>query len=398
MRLVVRAAEVSGADRLIDITRAHIDSCLYHGEASIHFVERLAAGGARVKVPTTLNVGAVDLVHPELYRGDPQVAERGRLLMDRYRALGARPTFTCAPYQLPAARPVMGEQVAWGESNAICFCNSVLGARTNRYGDFIDVAAAITGRVPFSGLHRTDARRATLVLRLADDVPAPLRDADVLYPVLGLVLGRQAGSAVAALDGLPAGQSEDRLKALGASAASSGSVAMFHVVGTTPEAATLAEALHGHPPDAVETVGIDELRAARDELTTAAGDSLAAVSLGTPHASRAELARYAALFGDRHVHPRIECLVSTARDLAEEAPDSIDRLRSAGVEILMDTCSYVAPVLRTAQGPVMTDSGKWAYYAPGNIGVAAVFGSTSECVESAVAGRIVRDVARWGGS
>ena len=105
MRLVVRAAEVTGADRLIDITGAHVDSCLYHGEASLDFVARLVDGGAHVTVPTTLNVGAVDLLHPELNRGDPAATERGRLLMDRYRALGARPTFTCAPYQLADSRP-----------------------------------------------------------------------------------------------------------------------------------------------------------------------------------------------------------------------------------------------------------------------------------------------------
>ena len=206
-------------------------------------------------MPTTLNVGAVDLLHPELYRGDPPALDRGRLLMDRYRALGARPTFTCAPYQIADARPSLGEQVAWGESNAIAFCNSVLGARTNRYGDFIDIAAAITGRVPDAGLHRTDARRATLVLRLADDVPRALRDADVLAPVLGIVLGRRAGSSVAAIDGLPAGQSEDRLKAIGAAAASSGSVAMFHVVGSTPEAATIEAAIQVARRSASKTDG-----------------------------------------------------------------------------------------------------------------------------------------------
>ncbi|HJP71856.1 MAG TPA: aconitase X, partial [Candidatus Limnocylindria bacterium] len=211
MRLVLRAAEVTGAEELIDIAGAHVDSCLYHGEATLDFVDRLVDGGARTAVPTTLNVGGVDLLHPELYRGDPRVAERSRLLMDRYRALGARPTFTCAPYQLAGSRPLLGEQVAWGESNAIAFCNSVLGARTNRYGDFIDVAAAITGRVPYAGLHRTDERRARLVLRLADDVPVALRDSDTLHPLLGMVLGRRAGSTVAAIDGLPPGQSEDRL-------------------------------------------------------------------------------------------------------------------------------------------------------------------------------------------
>jgi hypothetical protein len=396
MRLVLRAAESTGATELIDVSRAHVDSCLYHGEASLDFVDRLVDGGARVRIPTTLNVGAVDLLHPELNRGDAGTAGRGRLLMDRYRTLGARPTFTCAPYQLVDARPSLGEQVAWGESNAIAFCNSVLGARTNRYGDFLDIAAAITGRVPHAGLHRTDARRATLVLRLGADVPDQLRDADVLFPVLGLVVGRHAGSAVAAIDGLPGDQSEDRLKALGAAAASSGSVAMFHVVGSTPEAATLTDALQGGEPDAVDLIGLAELLAARDELTTTVGDRLTAISLGTPHASASELERYAALLGDRRVHSDVECLVSTGRDVMEQQPEAVGRLRAAGVDVLVDTCSYIAPVLRDAAGPVMTDSGKWAYYAPGNIGAGVVFGSSAECIGSAVAGRVVRDRALWG--
>jgi hypothetical protein len=398
MRLVLRAAEATGATELIDVTRAHVDSCLYHGEATLDFVARLVDGRARVRVPTTLNVGAVDLLHPELNRGDRHAAARGRLLMDRYRALGARPTFTCAPYQLAEARPALGEQVAWGESNAIAFCNSVLGARTNRYGDFIDIAAAITGRVPYAGLHRTEHRRASLVLRLAADVPARLRDADILFPVLGLVLGRRAGSAVAVIDGLPPGQSEDRLKALGAAAASSGSVAMFHVVGSTPEAPTLDAALQGGAPDAVEIVSLAALRSARASLTSAAGEALAAVSLGTPHASLAELEGYAVMLGGRRVHPDVECLVSTGRDVLAAASERgiVARLREAGVELLVDTCSYIAPVLRRADGPVMTDSAKWAYYAPGNIGATVVFGSTAECIRSAVAGRVVRDDAAWG--
>jgi hypothetical protein len=400
MRLVVRAAEATGADRLIDITRAHVDSCLYHGEATLDFVQRLVDGRARVGVPTTLNVGALDLLHPELFRGDRRIADRGRLLMERYRSLGARATFTCAPYQLADARPEFGEQVAWGESNAIAFCNSVLGARTNRYGDFIDVAAAITGRVPYAGLHRTESRRATLVLRLAADVPAALRDADVLYPVLGIVLGRRAGSAVAVIDGLPPGQSEDRLKALGAAAASSGSVAMFHLVGSTPEAPTLDAALQHRRPDAVELVTLAELRDARDRLTSAAGERLTAVSLGTPHASLDELERIAVMLGDRRAHPDVELLVSTARDTMAEAArrGTTTRLRDAGAELLVDTCSYLVPVLRRTDGATMTDSGKWAWYAPGNVGARVVFGSTAECVRSAVAGRVVRDDAIWGGA
>ena len=398
MRLVVRAAEVTGAPSLIDVTRAHVDSCLYHGEASIDFADRLLAGGARVSVPTTLNVGALDLLHPELYRGDRRVADRGRLLMERYRTLGARPTYTCAPYQLPDGRPALGEQVAWGESNAIAFCNSVLGARTNRYGDFIDAAAAVTGRVPDAGLHRTEHRRATLVLRLGPDVPGRLRDDDALFPVLGIVLGRRAGTTVAAIDGLRPGQSEDRLKAIGAAAASSGSVAMFHVVGSTPEAPTLDDALGQRAAEGVEPIGMDELRRARDALGSAAGERLAAVSLGTPHASIVELERFADLLEGRHVHPDVELLISTGRDVLAVATERgiAGRLRRAGAELLVDTCSYIAPILRRTDGAVMTDSAKWAWYAPGNVGARAVLASPEACIESAVAGRIARDDGLWG--
>jgi predicted aconitase len=403
MRLVVRAAEVLGAERLIPITGAHVDSCLYHGEATVDFVERLIRGGAKVSVPTTLNVGALDLLHPELWRGDARAAERGRLLMDHYRSLGCQPTYTCAPYQLAVSRPSLGAQVAWAESNAIVFCNSVLGARTERYGDFTDIACAITGRVPDAGLHRTDARRAVLVLRLGADVPAALLDDESLYPVLGIVLGRRAGSRVAALDGLPPGLSEERLKAIGAAAASSGAVAMFHAVSSTPEAPDLAEALQGEEPEEVVDVGIAELRAARDELTNAPGGAppgtaIGTVSLGTPHASLAELRAVERELGGARPAPGVELLVSTARTLLAdaEAEGLAARLRALGVELLVDTCSYLAPVLRPSTLPAMTDSGKWAFYAPGNIGVEVVFGSLRECVRSAVEGRVWRDADAWG--
>lgn len=397
MRLVVRAAEVLEAERLIPITGAHVDSCLYHGQASLDFIDRLVEGGAQVRVPTTLNVGAVDLLHPELWQGNPDLAERGRRLMERYRSLGCRPTFTCAPYQLRESRPGLGDQVAWGESNAIVFANSVLGARTNRYGDFLDVAAAIVGLVPDAGLHRSEERRARVVIRLAADVPGRLLDDDSLYPVLGIVVGRIAGGRVAALDGLPPNVSEDRLKALGAAAASSGAVALLHVVGSTPEAPTFADALQGSEPDEEHVVDLVTLRATRGELGGEAEGRIAAVSLGTPHASATELAHIAELLDGQRVADGIELLISTARDTLAEAETSgvAARLRAAGAELLVDTCSYITPILRSPHGPVMTDSGKWAYYAPGNIGAQVALGSLAECVASAVAGHVTRDDT-WG--
>jgi predicted aconitase len=391
-RILVETGAVMGAERLIDISSAHVDGCLYHGLAGLEFADRLVAGGARVSVPTTLNVSSLDLLHPDRGRGDPASAENARRQMDLYVAMGCRPTWTCAPYQLPR-RPAFGEQVAWAESNAIVFCNSVLGARTNRYGDFIDVCAAIAGRAPLAGLHLDDERRARLLLRL-EGVSTRLLASDAPYPVLGHVLGKEAGTAVAAIEGLPADMGEDRLKAIGAAAASSGSVAMFHAVGITPEAPTL-EAATGGSEVAEIAVTAARLRAARDELATATGGALGAVSVGTPHASLAELERLAGLVAKRR--PVVPFYVNTARDILAEAErrDWVGSLGAAGVEIVTDTCTYLTPIVEAGGGPVMTDSGKWAWYAPANLGVEVVFGGLEECVASAAAGRVVRDESLW---
>ena len=314
MRILVEMAGVMGADGLIDVTSAHVDSCLYHGLAGLEFAEQLVAGGARVGVPTTLNVSSLDLLHPELYRVDTDVAMLARRQMDAYIAMGCMPTWTCAPYQLPN-RPELGEHVAWAESNAIVFANSVLGARTNRYGDFIDVCAAICGRVPDAGLHREEERRARIVFLLSGVSDRLLRE-DVVYPVLGHLVGRAAGTAVPAIVGLPKDTSEDRLKALGAAASSSGAVAMFHAVGVTPEAPTLEAAMGGGSVHEVHVTPTD-LRNARDELTTRIGDAaLGAVSVGTPHFSIAEFEDLLPLIVD--APPTVPFFVSTGRNVFEE--------------------------------------------------------------------------------
>ena len=162
MRIVAETARLMGAERLIPIESAHIDGALYHGDSGTLFAERLVAGGAKTSVRATLNVGAIDLTGCSRNRLPPHELEMAKRMMTAYRQLGCEPTWTCAPYQA-GHRPRFGSQVAWGESNAVAFCNSVLGARTNRYGDFLDIACAISGRAPDYGLHRTENRRATVV-------------------------------------------------------------------------------------------------------------------------------------------------------------------------------------------------------------------------------------------
>jgi predicted aconitase len=395
MRIVVAMAKVSGADRLLDVTSAHVDGCLYHGQASLDFAERLAAGGAAVSVPTTLNVGALDLLHPDRYRGDLQRAGNARRLMDLYVAMGCRPTWTCAPYQIDA-RPGFGEHVAWAESNAIVFANSVLGARTDRYGDFIDICAAITGRAPAAGLHLDRNRVGTILFRLGG-LSQRLLHADVLFPVLGHLIGMEAGSLVPVIEGLPATTTEAQLKALGAAAASSGAVGLFHAVGVTPEAPTLQAAFDGHPSSRTVEVTSVRLAGARDALTTAPGDEIDAVSVGTPHFSLDEFAGLAPLLDGVRLHPDVAFFVSTSRAvLAEvEARGWLPIYERAGVQLVVDTCTYITPILDPGRRVVMTNSGKWAYYAPGNIGVQVVFGSLEECVRSAVDGKVWRDERLW---
>ena len=413
MRIVAEMANVWEADRLIDITAAHVDSCLYHGLAGLEFAERLVAGGAKVRVPATLNVSSLDLLHPELVRLDAETAGRARRLMDAYVAMGCRPTWTCAPYQLPE-RPAFGEHVAWAESNAIVYANSVLGARTNRYGDFIDICAAITGRVPAAGLHLDEHRRAQVVFRLVGDIPTKLRLDPLLGAVVGHVVGKRAGRWVPAIVGLPStadlfpgyaqkgmaaiAVSEEQLKALGAAAASSGGVAMFHAVGVTPEAPDLETALGGGSPRQEIDLGLADLRAARDELSTTADALVGAVSVGTPHASINELEALLGAAASLDGALSVPFYVNVARSVLDRiGPWGWRRtLEERGVTFVSDTCTYVTPVIHDVDGPVMTNSAKWAWYAPANLGFDVVFGSLDECVRSAAIGRVWRDPELWG--
>ncbi len=393
MRLVADSAALLGAPRLIPVASAHIDGALYHGDSGTLFAEKLVEGGARVAVPATLNVGALDLIRAKNVRlAEPQRGMALRL-MRAYEAMGCKPTWTCAPYQA-GHRPGVGQDVAWGESNAVAFCNSALGARTNRYGDFLDIACAIAGRAPDYGLHRPENRVATLLVD-ASGLSARLRNEDAFWPVLGAWLGRAAGGAIAAIDGLAGHADEDRLKALGAAAASTGAVALFHVIGVTPEAPDRATVFAGAAPR--ETIVLDAaaIRAARAGLSTAEGEAIDAAAIGSPHLSAQEFAALeAALAGRRVAIPFYAC---TGRHVLKglEASGARARLEAQGVTIVADTCVVVTPILERSSGVLITNSGKFASYAPGTTGYAAQFGSLGDCVESAVAGRLIRDEGLW---
>jgi predicted aconitase len=395
MTIIVRMAEVCGAGSLMDITAAHIDSALYQGDATLEFAERLAGLGAKVVVPTTLNVSGVDEHGWRDWAVPPEWAVKAQRQMVAYQSMGCQPTWTCAPYQTEW-RPKFGQQIAWGESNAICFANSVIGARTERYPDLMDICAAITGRVPAAGLHLTENRAGQILMRLTD-VPRRVQEDDEFYSVLGHLIGKIAQDRTPVVEGIEVEPSEDQFKALCAAAASSGAVALIHLAGVTPEAPTLKEAFHGKSPQLTIEVTMESLRAARRELSTADGAKLDMVALGSPHFSLAEFQKLAPMLEGKRRHRDVQFLVTSSRLMSELADRAgcLEPLRQFGGKVTVDTCILTTPMLHPEIKTLMTNSAKYAYYAPGLLDAQVVFGKLEDCVRSAVEGRVVRDESLW---
>jgi predicted aconitase len=261
------------------------------------------------------------------------------------------------------------------------------------------ICAAIAGRVPRSGLYLKQNRKGQVRLRLGDIEPATLVD-DTFYPVLGHFLGRRVQDRVPVIEGLPADVTSDQFRAMGAAAASSGAVALFHAVGATPEAKTLEEAFQGDVPEQVIEVHSSDLIVAESDLSTAEeGIKLDAVVLGCPHFSFAEFRELerAIQAWDRPSHPDVRVVVFTNQvsyGLLQRS-DSAGPIVDFGCEIVLDTCPFLTPIIASDTRVLMTNSGKCAYYAPGELGVQVAFGSLSDCVRSAVAGNVDREETLW---
>ena len=397
MSIVVRMAEVSGAKELLDISGAHIDSTVYIGDAGLEFAERLASLGAKVSVPTTLNVSGLDEHHWKEWAVPSDWARQAYRQMVAYQSMGTLPTWTCAPYQTDW-RPSFGDQIAWGESNAIVFANSVIGARTERYPDLFDICCAITGRVPAIGLHLTENRAGQVLFRLVD-VPPALQQRDDFYPVLGNLIGKLSLDKIPVINGMRVTPSEDQLKAFGAGAASSGGVALFHMTGITPEASTLDDAFQGKQPKKIFDITMDALRESRRELTHTDGNDLHMVVLGSPHFSLAEFAQLAPLVRGRKRHPGVKFLVTSSRAMAQLAQRAglLETIEAFGAQLTVDTCILTSPMLPAEIKYLMTNSAKFAYYSPGLLDKKITFGSLEDCVNSAIQGRIIREEFAWEG-
>ena len=393
MQIVLRMAQIQGATQLVDITQAHIDGCIYTGPASLRFAQQLVAWGAKVRVPTTLNSISVDQRRWRELGIDPALGVPASALGDAYMAMGAQLSFTCAPYLLDSA-PKAGEQIVWAESNAVVYANSVLGARTLKYPDYLDICIALTGRAPLIGCHLEDQRKA----RLQIELPTLGNLDDAFYPLLGYHIGALAGSRIPLILGLKQQHPDlDDLKAFGAAFATTSAAPLFHIAGVTPEALDPAQVLDGPLP--VLKVSLEDLLLSWHELNSARDPQVDVVSLGNPHFSLSEFAQLARLCQGRKRHPDVVLAITCGRAVLEQARAAghVGVLEAFGAVIVSDTCWCMLgePVIPPAARNLMTNSGKYAHYAPGLVGRKVHFASLAECVDAACSATASGRLPQW---
>jgi hypothetical protein len=381
MGVILSMARLSGARELISVTRAHLDCCIHTGPASVLIAEQIASLGGRFAVPTTLNAVSADLRPGCPPSGDDGLVEASRRQARAYLAMCATESFTCAPYLRDGA-PTLGEHIAWAESNAVLFANSVLGARTQKYPDYLDLCIALTGRAPLAGCHTDAGRRAETLIT----VTPPAGADDSFWPLLGYCAGQRAPHRIPVIDGV-AGLTPgpDDLKAFAAAFATVSAAPIAHLAGITPEAPTVEAALGFQPAAERHRIDGADLAAAKAELDNA-GVAVRLVALGNPHFSVAEITRLDALVGGRSKRPDVACVITTSRATLTQAAASgaVARLEAFGARFITDTCwcMLAEPVVGRSTGAVMTNSAKYAHYGPGLTGAAFRFGSLAACVEA----------------
>jgi predicted aconitase len=377
LKILVTLGEIYGAERMIPIKNVHSPGVSYRvaGDAGLSFVKDAALEGC-CRVPTTLNTIGIDSERWDELGFPREFSLKQLELLDAYRKMGCLSTYTCTPY-LVGNIPLFGEHVSWGESSAIVFVNSVIGARTNREGGPSALAAALTGRVPAYGLHLPENRRGKFLFQVETELQT---DRD--FAVLGYFAGRIAGTEVPVFRGINTYPTIDNLKALGAALASSGAVALYHIVGVTPEAPT-QEAVIGD----VEAIrfGPREYQAVLEKFTVEGEVDF--VVTGCPHCSIIEMERIAQLLAGKKI--KADCWVCTSRQVKalSDKMGFSEMIEASGARIVCDTCPVLAPTSSKGYKTLVTNSAKLAHYAPGLWNLKTGLLQIEDCVNAAINGR-----------
>jgi predicted aconitase len=372
-RLLFRLGEIYGADRMIPASSAQVAGVSYKsiGDPGIDFLEDYASKGARVKIVTFLNPAGMDIEDWQKLNIPPSFAEKQLRIMDAFKKMGIVVSATCTPY-LAGNLPRFREHIAWSESSAISFSNSVIGARTNREGGPSALAAALCGVTPNYGLHLDENRRPQILV----EVNAKLEDsAD--FGALGYIVGKQVKNRIPYFKGIKEADT-DQLKALGAAMAASGAVALYHIENLTPEAHLM------------ETKGLERLPISDKEvnetfskLTT--GKEPDIVILGCPHSSLKEIMTVSRkLEGKKLKKPLWICTSRMVKEAANRMGFT-QIIEAAGGKVVADTCMVVSPIEDMGYKTTAVNSGKAANYLPGFCKQNVIFGSLGSILEKVTA-------------
>jgi len=365
MKILVRLGDLFGATRLVPIQSAHLSGVSYKhlGDAAIDFLHEVANKGGKAQTRATLNPSSFD---PEYFvkRHSKERFERQQCIIQLYEKMHIKPTLTCTPYYLQKPKP--GQHLAWSESSAVIYANSVLGAWTNREGSPSALAAALVGKTPNYGVHKAENRKSSVLVKVETSLKNEME-----YGALGIRLGKLLKDKIPAFEGL-AKYSNDDLKQLGAGLASSGMTALFHT-----EAPSKTEKL--------ETISVAEKdieEATSDLCTTTEAPDL--VFIGCPHCSMREIKSVANFLEGKKVRGGVELWVCTSRHVKERAKNYVNVIQRAGGRVLCDTCVLVTWIKDLGVRTLVTNSAKTAFYAPTLSEVDVAVRPLRECLEAAL--------------
>jgi len=370
MEIITTLGEIYGAKRLIPVTSVQIAGVSYNnlGEAGLEYLSEMAEDG-KTRVLTTLNPAGMDMVEWKKHGISEDFAENQERVVEAFERMGVITTCTCTPY-LIGNLPHFGEHIAWAESSAVCFANSVIGAYTNREGGPSALATALTGRTAEYGFHLEENR----IAQVKYIVKAELKNTDD-FGLLGKVIGSRTGKTIPYITRIDHATTEE-LKSFCASIATYGGVAIFHMEGITPNKTPI--------PEKTEVVTEDDLRSARDELDDEGAD-IDFISIGCPHASIKEIASIAEMLKDKKVTDGKTVWITTAKPTKDLAIKMgyYDTIESAGAFLVADACCAVAPLEGKFKG-LMTDSAKACYYARGKNKFKTEIRTVEQCITEAI--------------
>lgn len=368
MKLLVKIGDKFKAEKLILVSSVQIAGISYKniGDPGVGFLEEIAKSGVKARVTSFMNPAGMDLEAWREMGVSENFARNQMRIVNALKSMDVVPSATCTPY-LAGMLPRFREHIAWSESSAVIFANSVLGARTNREGAFTALASALLGKTPYYGLHLEENRKPTFVVRIESEI-----EGESDFSALAYFVCKSFKKGVPLFESIKK-VSVDELKLLGASLAAYGAFALFHAAGITPESGIFSES------EIKEKIVIEErdLREAREEMESEAEPEI--IALGCPHASIKEIEKIFSLVKDKK--PEIPVWIFTSRVTKKLAQERFGRgVEEVGIKIFADTCPVVAPLKELGIKSVATNSGKMRFYLL-NQGIEVYFGSMEKLFE-----------------